>query len=135
MTAGFIVGFDSEKQSVADAMVELIEEAAIPVCMVGLLYALPNTQLTRRLEKEGRLHPHPEREDLKSADQCTHGAQLRDAAAAAGDPRRLRAHPGAHLRSGGLCRPSPAFSGLLDNSGRKQQTRAEHSGESSAASK
>ena len=41
------------------AMIELIEEAAIPVCMVGLLYALPNTQLTRRLEKEGRLHPPP----------------------------------------------------------------------------
>ena len=32
-------------------MIELIEEAAIPVCMVGLLYALPNTQLTRRLDK------------------------------------------------------------------------------------
>ena len=57
VTAGFIVGFDSETQSSADVMVELIEEAAIPVCMVGLLYALPNTQLTRRLEKEGRLHP------------------------------------------------------------------------------
>ncbi len=53
--AGFIIGFDSETNSVADAMVELIEEAAIPICMVGLLYALPNTQLTRRLEKEGRL--------------------------------------------------------------------------------
>jgi radical SAM superfamily enzyme YgiQ (UPF0313 family) len=74
--AGFIIGFDSETQSAADAMVELIEEAAIPVCMVGLLYALPNTQLTRRLEKEGRLHPHLERKDLmdvKSADQCTMG--------------------------------------------------------------
>src|SRR3569623_3179052 len=56
VTAGFIVGFDSEKASMADAMVALIEEAAIPVSMVGLLYALPNTQLTRRLTKEGRLH-------------------------------------------------------------------------------
>ena len=28
--------------------------------MVGLLYALPNTQLTRRLAKEGRLHPLPD---------------------------------------------------------------------------
>ena len=28
--------------------------------MVGLLYALPNTQLTRRLTREGRLHPLPE---------------------------------------------------------------------------
>ena len=73
VTAGFIVGFDSETQSMADAMVELIEEAAIPICMVGLLYALPNTQLASRLEKEGRLHPPPLREDLKSADQCTMG--------------------------------------------------------------
>jgi radical SAM superfamily enzyme YgiQ (UPF0313 family) len=74
--AGFIIGFDSETQSAADAMVELIEEAAIPVCMVGLLYALPNTQLTRRLEKEGRLHPFRERKDreeLVGADQCTLG--------------------------------------------------------------
>jgi radical SAM superfamily enzyme YgiQ (UPF0313 family) len=73
VTAGFIVGFDSDKVSVAKGMVELIEEAAIPICMVGLLYALPNTQLSRRLEKEGRLHPPPVREDLKSADQCTMG--------------------------------------------------------------
>ena len=36
-------------------MVDFIEESAIPVCMVGLLYALPNTQLTRRLEREGRM--------------------------------------------------------------------------------
>ena len=107
VTAGFIVGFDSETESVADAMVELIEEAAIPVCMVGLLYALPNTQLTRRLEKEGRLHPHCEREDVKSADQCTMGLNFDDAATAAGDSRRLCAHSRAHIRSSGLCRPPP----------------------------
>jgi len=35
------------------AMIDFIEEANIPVCMVGLLYALPGTQLTRRLAKEG----------------------------------------------------------------------------------
>ena len=58
--AGFIVGFDTEKNAVADAMIDLIEDAAIPVCMVGLLYALPNTQLTRRLEREGRLYPEPD---------------------------------------------------------------------------
>jgi radical SAM superfamily enzyme YgiQ (UPF0313 family) len=55
--AGFIVGFDSERASVSKAMIDLIEEAAIPASMVGQLYALPNTQLTRRLEKEGRLAP------------------------------------------------------------------------------
>ena len=38
--------------------------------MVGLLYALPNTQLTRRLEAEGRLLPLP---PSISGDQCTTG--------------------------------------------------------------
>jgi radical SAM superfamily enzyme YgiQ (UPF0313 family) len=56
VSAGFIVGFDTENGSIAGAMVALIEEAALPVCMVALLSALPNTQLTRRLAKEGRLH-------------------------------------------------------------------------------
>lgn len=73
VTAGFIVGFDSEKGSVADAMVELIEEAAIPVCMVGLLFALPNTQLTRRLGTEGRLHPAKDPRSSRYGDQCTEG--------------------------------------------------------------
>lgn len=72
VTAGFIVGFDTEKSDMADAMVALIEDAAIPVCMVGLLYALPNTQLTRRLTQEGRLHPPPEFASSR-ADQCTLG--------------------------------------------------------------
>jgi radical SAM superfamily enzyme YgiQ (UPF0313 family) len=73
VTAGFIVGFDSEKVSIAEAMIEFIEEAAIPVCMVGLLYALPNTQLTRRLAREGRLHPNHDVALLIGGDQCTDG--------------------------------------------------------------
>jgi hypothetical protein len=54
-------------------MVELIENAAIPVAMVGLLYALPNTQLARRLEKEGRLRGNHGRWVQESGDQCTFG--------------------------------------------------------------
>jgi radical SAM superfamily enzyme YgiQ (UPF0313 family) len=54
--AGFIVGFDSEKKSVASEMIDCIEAMSIPICMVGLLAALPGTQLTRRLAREGRLH-------------------------------------------------------------------------------
>jgi radical SAM superfamily enzyme YgiQ (UPF0313 family) len=73
VTAGFIVGFDSERGSVADAIIELIEEAAIPVCMVGLLYALPNTQLTRRLASEGRLHAELLFDPAAGMDQCTQG--------------------------------------------------------------
>jgi radical SAM superfamily enzyme YgiQ (UPF0313 family) len=72
VTAGFIVGFDSEKLSIADAMVDFIEEAAIPACMVGLLHAVPNTQLTRRLERENRLHPNYHLQD-DTGDQCTAG--------------------------------------------------------------
>ncbi|WP_264986179.1 B12-binding domain-containing radical SAM protein, partial [Novacetimonas hansenii] len=37
VNAGFIVGFDSEKSSVAAGMIACIEDTAIPVCMVGLL--------------------------------------------------------------------------------------------------
>ncbi|MEZ6061686.1 MAG: B12-binding domain-containing radical SAM protein [Planctomycetaceae bacterium] len=55
ISAGFILGFDSEKPGIADAMIECIEETGIMVSMVGLLVALPNTQLTRRLMREGRM--------------------------------------------------------------------------------
>jgi radical SAM superfamily enzyme YgiQ (UPF0313 family) len=76
VAAGFILGFDSEKSSVADAMIACIEETAIPVCMVGLLYALPNTQLTRRLAAEERLFPKVYTEAQATSgigDQCTAG--------------------------------------------------------------
>lgn len=71
MNAGFIVGFDSEKGSVASGMIECIEDTSIPVCMVGLLYALPTTQLTRRLLEEGRLFVDDGQ--TQSGDQCTAG--------------------------------------------------------------
>src|SRR3954453_17545264 len=72
--AGFILGFDNEKGSVADGMVACIEDTAIPVCMVGLLYALPTTQLTRRLEREGRLFEAVALADADGlGDQCTAG--------------------------------------------------------------
>ena len=71
VNAGFIVGFDSEKGSVAAGMIECIEDTSIPVCMVGLLYALPTTQLTRRLLAEGRLYSGSEQ--TQSGDQCTAG--------------------------------------------------------------
>ena len=55
VTAGFILGFDGERRGAADAIVECVAAAGIPMAMVGLLTALPNTQLTRRLAREGRL--------------------------------------------------------------------------------
>lgn len=124
VTAGFIVGFDSEKGSVAAAMIDLIEDAAIPVCMVGLLYALPNTQLTRRLEKESRLHQTPETYLPGSADQCTQGLNfetLRPRQEILLDYKHILEkiyEPAAY--AGRLER----LSSMLDNSNRKQQTRA-----------
>ncbi len=122
VTAGFIVGFDTEKGSIAQAMVDFIEEAAIPVAMVGLLYALPNTQLTRRLVKEDRLHPLPK--TAPKEDQCTNGLNF--------DTLRPRADILLDYKTvlEKLYQPA-AFAGrlkrlssLLDNSNRGQQTSA-----------
>jgi hypothetical protein len=73
VTAGFIVGFDTERGSVAGPMIDLIEETSIPVSMVGLLYALSTTQLGRRLAKEGRLHDGHDVQFDDKADHCTAG--------------------------------------------------------------
>lgn len=53
--AGFIVGFDNDPPDVFDRQVEFIEQSDIALAMVGLLQALPGTQLYRRLQAEGRL--------------------------------------------------------------------------------
>ncbi len=55
VTGGFIVGFDTDRPDIFDRQIAFVQEAGIPIAMVGLLMALPNTQLGRRLEKEGRL--------------------------------------------------------------------------------
>jgi len=55
VTAGFIMGFDNEKPGTDQVMIRCIDDTAICMAMVGLLVALPNTQLTRRLLAEGRL--------------------------------------------------------------------------------
>ncbi len=69
VVAGFIIGFDTEKDRVAETMIEAIGAMSIPVCMVGLLFALHDTQLSRRLRKEGRTLPI----EANKGDQCTGG--------------------------------------------------------------
>jgi hypothetical protein len=74
VNGGFIMGLDSEREGVAEDMIQCIEETSVPICMVGLLHALPSTQLTRRLLREGRLHADgdlQQRDDR--TDQCTAG--------------------------------------------------------------
>jgi radical SAM superfamily enzyme YgiQ (UPF0313 family) len=53
--AGFIVGFDNDPEDIFERQIKFIRESAIPLAMVGLLTALPDTQLWRRLKREGRL--------------------------------------------------------------------------------
>src|SRR5436190_13264813 len=53
--AGFIVGFDNDPIDIFERQIDFIRKSAIPLAMVGLLNALPDTQLWRRLEREGRL--------------------------------------------------------------------------------
>jgi len=52
---GFILGFDTDRDDIFDRMVEFIQKSGIPLAMVGLLQAMPGTQLFRRLGKEGRI--------------------------------------------------------------------------------
>jgi len=53
--AGFIVGFDNDPIDIFERQIDFIRKSAIPLAMVGLLNALPDTQLWKRLEREGRL--------------------------------------------------------------------------------
>ena len=52
---GFILGFDTDEDDIFDRMVDFIEKSGIPIAMVGLLQAMPGTQLFRRLRREGRI--------------------------------------------------------------------------------
>ena len=55
VNGGFIIGFDEETSATARLIADSINYCKICIPMVGLLYALPNTQLTIRLANEKRL--------------------------------------------------------------------------------
>jgi radical SAM superfamily enzyme YgiQ (UPF0313 family) len=55
VTAGFIVGFDSDTGDIFDRQIDFIESAAIPWAMTGFLMAPPTTPLFERMLREGRL--------------------------------------------------------------------------------
>lgn len=65
--AGFILGFDGEKPGAGGRIIDFVEATAIPKAMFGMLQALPNTALWKRLQKEGR---------LLEESQETHGHQM-----------------------------------------------------------
>ena len=55
VTAGFIVGFDSDTGDIFDRQADFIHRAAIPWAMTGFLQAPPTTPLFERMKREGRL--------------------------------------------------------------------------------
>ncbi|MBI2958784.1 MAG: DUF4070 domain-containing protein [Betaproteobacteria bacterium] len=52
---GFIVGFDSDTKDIFKRQFEFIQQSGVVTAMVGLLTALPQTELYRRLAREGRI--------------------------------------------------------------------------------
>jgi radical SAM superfamily enzyme YgiQ (UPF0313 family) len=53
--AGFILGFDSDKLSIFDSLIQFIQKSGVVTAMVGLLNAPRGTKLYRRLMNENRL--------------------------------------------------------------------------------
>ncbi len=72
--AGYIIGLDDESPDMASRMITCIQDTSVPVNMVGLLFALPNTQLSRRLKREGRIKDGFELVSATAgSDQCAEG--------------------------------------------------------------
>ena len=55
VTAGFIVGFDNDTPNIFQRQIDFIQNSGIITAMVGMLNAMNNTKLYKRLEDEGRL--------------------------------------------------------------------------------
>ena len=55
VTGGFIVGFDTDNESIFESQVNFIQESGIVIATVNVLKAPPGTELHDRLQKENRL--------------------------------------------------------------------------------
>jgi len=55
VSAGFIVGFDNDDETIFEDQYRFIQDNGILLAMVGMLTAVPKTPLYERLEKDGRL--------------------------------------------------------------------------------
>jgi radical SAM superfamily enzyme YgiQ (UPF0313 family) len=76
ISAGFIVGFDSDDLGIFEDQYRFIQDNGVLLAMVGMLGAIPKTPLYKRLKEEGRLveedpncNFHPKqmtREELRS---------------------------------------------------------------------
>ncbi|MCH8942960.1 MAG: B12-binding domain-containing radical SAM protein [Bacteroidetes bacterium] len=55
ISAGFIVGFDTDTTSIFQQQIDFIQQSGIPLPIVNILKAPPGTELFKRMKKEGRL--------------------------------------------------------------------------------
>ena len=55
VNAGFILGFDSDKETIFKNQIDFIQKSGIVTAMVGLLNVSPNTRLYKRLKKTHRI--------------------------------------------------------------------------------
>lgn len=55
---GYIVGFDNDDEHIFSRQIRFIQESGVVTAMVGLLNAVPNTRLWKRLKAENRLLRH-----------------------------------------------------------------------------
>ncbi len=55
LMSGFIIGFDADPEDIAERMTACIHELGIPQAMIGLLNALPDTDLYDRLDADNRI--------------------------------------------------------------------------------
>ncbi len=63
VACGIIMGLDTDTPETAQALIDFAELSNIPIMTVNILYALPNTALYTRLEKENRvLHDAQDRD-------------------------------------------------------------------------
>jgi radical SAM superfamily enzyme YgiQ (UPF0313 family) len=55
ISGGFIVGFDTDDETIFKRQIQFIQESGIPLPIVNILKAPPGTDLYRRIKAEGRL--------------------------------------------------------------------------------
>ena len=102
---GFIVGFDSDDETIFERQREFIERTAIAWAMAGVLQAPPTTALYDRMKKEGRLiERQPGHFEFQRAEFPHH-------AAAAGAAGRVEQVADCSVRAGGVFQARVPLSG------------------------
>ncbi len=72
--SGFLLGLDQEADDIGDQIIRCVDEGSVPWVMAGVVYPLPGTQLSKRLDREGRLFPAARRfDDENVRDQISAG--------------------------------------------------------------